>query len=146
METITKYPPKQKTTKFQIRWNEPLGEISCPYAYRWVFIFFGFSIRIHKWLRSEPIKHQHDHAWNFLTICLKGGYIDVSKDGIDKFRIGSIRYRKATHIHNIVLPKGKTCWTLLLCAKPKRKWGFWVDGILKRPLKYFHKYGHHPCN
>jgi len=34
METVTKYAPKQKTTNFQFRWNEPLGELHCPYAYR----------------------------------------------------------------------------------------------------------------
>lgn len=130
----------------QFRWNESLGVPECPYAYRWVFIFFGYSIRIHHFLRSEPITHQHDHAWDFVTICLKGGYIDVSPDGIDKFKAGSIRYRKATHIHNVVLAKNTSCWTLLFTSPPKRNWGFWVDGKLKRSLKYFHKFGHHPCD
>ena len=146
METITKYEPKQRTKRFQIRWNEPLGMAEYPYAYRYVFLFFGFAIRVHRWVRSEPILHQHDHAWDFISICLKGGYIDVSANGIDKFKFGSVRYRKAEHIHNIVLAKNTTCWTLLFTFPPRRNWGFWVEGKLKRPLRYFHRYGHHPCD
>ena len=74
METITKYTPKQKTTNFQFRWNEPLGVAECPYAYRWVFIFFGYSIRIHKWLRSDDKRYLHSHPWFFFTLVLKGSY------------------------------------------------------------------------
>jgi len=137
--------PFKKYNPIQIRWKEPLGIKECPYAYRWVFNFYFFAFRVHHFIRSEPIKHQHDHAWDFITFIMKGGYVDVSSNRIDKLRAGSIRYRKAEHIHNVVLPRGKDCWTLLLTFRPRRKWGFWVNGKLKRPLKYFYKYGHFPC-
>lgn len=137
--------PFWKNERFQLRWCEPLGEAHCPYAYRWVLIFFDYSIRVHHFLRSEPIEHQHDHSWNFVTCILRGGYLDVSPQYIDKCTAGSIRYRRAEHVHNLILPKGKSCWTLLFCSRPRRKWGFWVNGVLKRPLKYFHKFGYIPC-
>lgn len=136
----------RKYSKIQIRWNEPLGEKECPYAYRWVFNFHFFAIRVHHFLRSEPIEHKHDHSWSFITFILKGGYIDVSDDKVDKLKFASIRFRRAEYKHKVFLPKKKDCWTVLLTFKPKRKWGFWVDGKLKRPLKYFYKYGHFPCD
>ena len=136
----------KKFRPIQIRWNEALGKQECPYAYRWVFNFYFFSFRIHHFVRSEPIAHPHDHAWDFITCILKGGYVDVSPDGVDKLRQGNIRYRKAEHIHNVVLPPGKSCLTFVIAFKPRRKWGFWINGKMKRPLKYFHKYGHLPCS
>ena len=132
----------RQTKPFQIRWNEPLGKDDCIYGYRWVFIFFGFSIRLHKWIKSEPIAHEHDHAWNFIAITLKGGYIDLSKDGIDKVKTGSVRYRNAEHAHKVILAKNTVCWSLLFTSRPFKKWGFFVNGRMKRPLRYFDKFGY----
>lgn len=129
----------------QFRWNEPLGIPECPYAYRWVLIFFGYSIRIHNFLRSDDKRYFHDHAWWFLTLVLKGSYTDVSPEGDDVLKAGSIRFRKAKHSHYVKVAEGG-CWTILITGKPIRNWGFWVDGKFKRPLKYFHKFGHPPCS
>jgi hypothetical protein len=63
---------------FQIRWAERLGQSQCPYLIRWTFIIFGYSIRIHHWLRSDDVRHYHDHASNLLSIVLKGYYWNVS--------------------------------------------------------------------
>ena len=139
--------PFFKTRPFQIRWNEALGLKDCPYAYRWVFIFFGFSIRVHKFIKTEPMAHHHDHAWDFVTIVLKGGYTDVSPDGTDELSFGSVRYRKAEHKHSVVMRENSNpSWTLLFCFRPKRKWGFWINNKLKRPLKYFDKIGYLACD
>lgn len=129
----------------QYRWNEPLGMPECPYAYRWVLIVFGYSIRIHHFLRSDDHRYFHDHAWWFLTFVLRGSYTDVSPDGEDVMKAGSVRYRKAEHPHYVKVAEGG-CWTFLVTGPPMRKWGFWVDGKFKRPLKYFHKFGHPPCD
>lgn len=141
---------------FQIRWREALGRAECPYMYRWVLIFFGYSIRIHHWIRSDDKRFLHDHPWNFLTIVLKGSYTDVS-ESLDLFcepqehmretlTPGMIKYRRAEHKHYVDVPKSG-CWTLLFTSRPKRKWGFWIDGKrLFRPLRYFSKYGHPPCS
>lgn len=143
--------PQQKTKAFQLRWNEALGSEECPYAYRWVLIFFGYSIRIHHFLRSDDKRHLHDHAWWFITLVIKGSYTDVSagndantvvRDTLNPF---TLRYRKAQHRHYVDVPVGG-CLTILITGKPLRKWGFWVNGVMKRPLKYFHKFGHPPCD
>lgn len=136
----------KKFRKVQIRLKEGLGDDQCFYAFRWVLNLGFISFRVHHFLRSEPIAHKHDHAWDYITFILKGGYLDVSPNKIDKLKTGSIRFRKAEHIHTVVIPKSSDCWTFLIAFKPRRKWGFWVNGKLKRPLKYFARFKHLPCS
>ena len=142
--------PFYKVKPFQVRWNEPLGKKECPYAYRWVFIFFGFAIRIHKWIRSDDKRYMHNHPWWFRTFVLKGSYTDVylDKDGNiqkDLIKRFSTRYRPSSHIHYVEVPE-KGCITILLTGKPINKWGFFVNGKFKRPLKFFDKFGHPLCH
>jgi hypothetical protein len=141
----SKYKPVRKVESFQLRWNEPLGKPECPYAYRWVLNFGLFALRVHHFVRSDDKRHFHDHGWWFLTFVLKGSYVDVSPDGRDQLRAGSIRFRKATHKHYVEVPKGGV-WTFLITGSNSRKWGFWIGDKFKRPLKYFDKYGHPPCD
>ena len=63
--------------KFQIRWAEKLGYPESPYLVRWTFIFFGYSIRIHHWIKSDDNRYFHDHSANLLSIVLKGKYWNV---------------------------------------------------------------------
>lgn len=139
------HPPKSKVKSWQIRWNEALGPKECPYAYRWVLFTPFFSIRVHNFIRSDDKRYFHDHAWDFWTFILKGFYYDVSKKGRVKREQFKIYKVKAEHAHYVDVPK-EGCWTIVFSKKPKRKWGFWVDGKFKRPLKYFHKFGHPPCS
>lgn len=62
---------------FQIRWAEKLGYPECPYLIRWTFIFFGYSIRIHHWIKSDDDRYFHDHSADLLSIVLKGQYWNV---------------------------------------------------------------------
>jgi hypothetical protein len=62
---------------FQIRWAEKLGDQTCPYLIRWTFIFFGRSIRLHHWIRSDDRRHFHDHSADLTSIVLKGKYWNV---------------------------------------------------------------------
>jgi hypothetical protein len=135
----------RKFSLFQVRWAEPLGKPECPYMYRWAIVLFGFSIRLHHWIRSDDKRYFHDHPWGFVLLVLRGGYTDVSPTGEDLVRAGSVRFRSAFHRHYVSVPKGGA-WTLLLCCPAFRNWGFWVDGKFKRPLKFFSKYGHSPCD
>jgi hypothetical protein len=62
---------------FQIRWKEQLGEEKNPYLYRWTFIFFGYSLRIHHWIKSDDNRYFHDHSCDLISIVLKGYYWNV---------------------------------------------------------------------
>jgi hypothetical protein len=116
----------------------------CPYVIRWRLELFGYSVRVHHWLSNDDPRAFHDHPWWFLTFVVKGGYKDVSPEGKDCLRPGSIRYRPALHQH-IVYPNTGGCWTILITGRPLRKFGFWKDGKFTKANKWFLSYGHHPC-
>jgi len=152
-------PERKRFKLFQLRWKEALGKPECPYAYRYVLNFGLFAIRLHHWIRSDDKRYMHDHPYWFWTLVLKGHYVDVSHNAefdkpdtlfasetnIEHMKAGILRFRPAKHKHyvEVVIPN---TWTLLLTGPAKRDWGFWVDGKLKRPMKYFHKYGHPACD
>ena len=69
---------------FQIRWAEKLGYPECPYLVRWTFLFFGYSVRIHHWIKSDDDRFFHDHSANLLSIVLKGKYWNVKPWENDK--------------------------------------------------------------
>ena len=62
---------------FQIRWAEKLGYENDPYLIRWTFIIFGYSMRIHHWIKSDDRRFFHDHSSDLLSIVLKGKYDNV---------------------------------------------------------------------
>ena len=156
----------KKFKKFQIRWAEKLGFENNPYLIRWTFIFFGYSMRIHHWIKSDDNRFFHDHSADLLSIVLKGRYwnvkpIDINLPPIYKennnskwfyvegifnswynfFHMkNSIWFSKAEDRHYLSIPKGGA-WTLMFEGRPRHKWGFYVNGHKWRPLRYFHKYG-----
>lgn len=135
----------KKIEPFQFRMREPLGDRACPYAFRWVLNLGLVSFRVHQWYRSDDKRYFHDHPWHFVTLVLRGGYTDVSPEGKDALTRGSIRFRRATWRHYVDIPEHGALTFLITSAKV-REWGFWVAGKFKRPLRYFGKYGHPPCN
>jgi hypothetical protein len=118
---------------------EPLGRKECPYLYRWTLILFGFSFRLHHWLRSDDKRFYHDHACNFVSFILRGKYTNCTPDGNFEVRAGQWWVSNALTKHYLDIPKGGA-WTLLICGRPYHKWGFYVKGKKWRPLRYFHKY------
>lgn len=142
--------PYRKFKPFQIRWKEAMGYPDCPYLYRWTLLLFGYSIRIHHWLRSDDNRYFHDHSCNLISMILKGKYqnvvpLDPNNPDIKKAKYIDAKawrpwFAKATDKHYLKIPK-EGAWTILLQGKPYHKWGFWVKGKKVRPLKYFHKYG-----
>jgi len=74
----------KKFKNFQIRWAEKLGYPDDPYLIRWTFIFFGYSIRIHHWIKSDDNRYFHDHSADLLSIVLKGKYWNVTPFEKDK--------------------------------------------------------------
>lgn len=131
---------------FQIRWKEKLGKPECPYLYRWTLILFGYSIRLHHWIRSDDKRFFHDHPCDFISIVLKGSYTNVTPNGKHQVKAGSCWKAKGYERHYLDIPDGGA-WTLLFFGRPYRKWGFWIKPNQRlRPLEYFHRYGIPPCD
>src|SRR5271157_4551780 len=62
---------------FQLRWKEKLGYPEYPYLYRWTLLIFGYSIRVHHWIKSDDNRYFHDHSCDLISIVLKGYYYNV---------------------------------------------------------------------
>lgn len=136
-------------------WRQQLGDPKCPYAERWVLNLGPLgSLRLHHWFRSDDKRAKHDHPSDFITLVLKGSYIDLC-NGKGRYPItpeqcgtckgfpgqrcdfcgngmrnecmvpGTIRRRKAEHQHTVAVEPGG-CWTLLYFWPERREWGFWV--------------------
>jgi hypothetical protein len=119
---------------------EALGLPECPYLYRWTLIFFGYSIRLHHWIKSDDRRFFHDHSCNLISIIIKGKYTNVTPNGAYLAMAWKPRRMKATDRHYLDIPK-EGAWTILLCGRPYHKWGFYVNNHKWRPLRYFHKFG-----
>lgn len=137
----------KKFKRFELRWAEPIGRPECPYLKRWVLVINGYSIRIHHWLASDDLRHQHDHAWDYIAFIFRGFYLEHVDGDVLVRKPGSITHYKAEHSHMVEINPSVGCWSLLITGRPRRDWGFYVPGRekLMRPLRYFSRYGHHEC-
>jgi hypothetical protein len=63
----------------------------------------------------------------------------------EHLRAPAVQYRSATHQHTVYPDEGG-CWTVIFTSPKIREWGFWVNGKFKSRVKYFWKFGHHPCD
>ena len=140
MKVINMEEHRRFGSYFQIRWKESLGLPECPYLYRWTLIFFGFSIRLHHWIKSDDRRHFHDHSCDLLSMIIKGKYKNVTPYGVFEATSWKPRFMKATTRHYLDIPK-EGAWTLIFCSRPYHKWGFYVNGHKWRPKRYFHKFG-----
>jgi hypothetical protein len=130
-----------KFQPFQIRWRERLKHQGKEYLHRWTFVCFGFSLRVHHWIGSDVGPHLHDHPFNFISILLKGQYINITPNARRELEAPAIWYANGVAKHRLEIPEGGA-WTILLCGRPYRKWGFYVNNHKWRPLRYFSKFKH----
>lgn len=83
-----------------------------------------FGIYLHRILRSDDDRHLHDHPFNFTTIILWNGYEEVTP-GDWKWRgVGSVIRHQAKDYHRLIVPEGKTTWSLFIRGRKYREWGF----------------------
>lgn len=120
----------------EIGWHD-IGEVFFRYQ---ILKTPWFNIYLHQ--LDAPNWHPkgcHDHPWWFITLLLKGGYLEKRKTDVkvvqgpvlladlsyttSKRRYpGQILYRAATFAHDVVTPHGRS-WSLILTGKKSRDWG-----------------------
>ncbi len=107
-----------------------------PRTWRW-------KLFLHHILRPDAARDPHDHPWNFWTLGLRGGYVEIVYDDLTgrqpsryldgqdprawraEFQRGrKLKFRKAEHRHRIHTVDPNT-WTLVLATRARRHWGFW---------------------
>ena len=137
------------------------GRERCPtYLYRWIIYgnrkrdsltgrIFGkprFKIYLHKFVHDDWSRDLHDHPKRFISIGLKGGYIEWTPCrlcniggvpcGVENqklFLAPWFRSFPAEHIHRLTMLQDHTgkdlpCWTLVIVLQGTREWGFWHLG------------------
>lgn len=115
------------------------GDDLCPtYLFRWtLFATRWFKIYLHHFVGDDWSRDLHDHPKRFITIGLKGSYIEETPGNTGAWyhhneRIWKapwIRSFPATHAHRLRQPPGTDCWTIAIVFRPVRKWGFWHQGM-----------------
>ena len=98
------------------------------YLHRWILgSTRWFKIYLHHFVGNDWTRDLHDHPKRFISIGLKGWYIESTPLGDTIFIAPWIRSFPATHIHRLTCPD-KNTWTLVIVLKTTREWGFWHDG------------------
>lgn len=96
------------------------------------------DLYLHHIVRSDDDPDPHDHPWGFLGFIIAGGYTDESYtwgpvlDGLyvrsgpinEAVRPRTFIRRPATHIHKVIVPPGKTVWTIIATQPRSREWNF----------------------
>lgn len=110
-----------------------IGDQDGPLMIRWVlFRCAAWGLYVHKFLRSDHERALHDHPWPFIAIILKGGYVEVHDQTIDGREVwvprypGAVLLRPAEWRHRIMIPVGKTSWSLVIVGRRQRQWGFFM--------------------
>jgi len=103
-----------------------------------------FNLYVHAIYRSDEDMHMHDHPWDFISVILKGGYIENVLHSTRAFKPGDINVHKAEDVHKLTLLTSPT-WTFVLTGRSRRVWGYlvgndWVDSNTYRDHKRSGRY------
>jgi hypothetical protein len=112
----------------RMKLEEINGGRRCPtYLYRWELARFPGkrAIYLHNFVGDDWSRDLHDHPKRFISIGLKGRYIEETPNGERLYRAPWIRTFPATHIHRLRLIDKQPCWTVVIVLKTVREWGFW---------------------
>lgn len=133
--------------------REVIGPADAPYMRRLrIFECPWFRVYFHRILRSDVDRDFHDHPWNFVSLILKGAFLEWRPSSIEEInsihekplslerfnldyrppvRVAGyygpldILVRQARDLHRIELPQGvKSVWTLVIAGRRVREWGF----------------------
>jgi hypothetical protein len=99
------------------------------YLTRWRIVQTPWAaIYLHRMDGPDPRPTLHDHPWRFLSIVLRGGYVERRRDPVDL----AVRARTVRHVNVMGLQDAHSIrellrvptWTLLLVGPRVRTWGY----------------------
>lgn len=100
------------------------------YLIRWRIIQTPWGgLYLHRMDGPDPRSTLHDHPWNFLSIVLRGGYVErrlnpVSMQVNEAHRVRRWNRVRASDAHSIRSLLRVPTWTLLFVGKRRRTWGY----------------------
>lgn len=90
-----------------------------------------FKLYLHRFTAPDMDRDPHDHPWNSYILMLTGKYMEYLYKPGEKhpykqvLRSGpSFRRMTCKTIHKVVELVTPVVWTLFLCTKKRRDWGF----------------------
>lgn len=88
------------------------------------------AVYIHHFKGTDKEPALHDHPKWFLSVGLKGRYVEETERGVRLWAAPWFRWFPAYHRHRIIVPMGEDCWTLTVTgAGVEDNWGFYPDGV-----------------
>lgn len=137
----------QSTNSLEATGCGPVSFFKRPIA--WTLQRFGIAIRVHEILRSDTADIFHDHPWPYITVLLRGRYVEETPIydksdlywGSNKcdYHAGHILFRKAQSWHRLEILPEETCFTLFITGKKKQGWGFLTTPRFKTYYRDFLK-------
>lgn len=121
------------------RLEEINGANRCPtYLYRWTLLklWHGRCVYLHHFIGDDWSLDLHDHPKRFISVGLRGKYLETTPNGVRVYRAPWVRTFPANHIHRLSMINGGDCWTLVIVLKAVREWGFWHDGAFIHWRRY----------
>lgn len=92
-----------------------------------------FAVKVHNLLISDD-DCLHDHPWKFISLILRGGYVEHTENGKRIYHPGNILVRPANFKHRLEICQH--AWTLVITFKKVRQWGFWTKSGFVLWTKY----------
>lgn len=83
-----------------------------------------FGVYFHIIRRPDWSRCQHDHPWSFVTLILRGGYVEEVGGETFTRRPGYIGYRPRAFEHSITQLRNGPAYTLVLRGRNHEAWGF----------------------
>lgn len=84
-----------------------------------------WAVWLHRIYRPDGTRHLHDHPRSFVSIVLLGNYTERTPSGYRVVRWFNVK--RAEEAHSIVALSRRPVWTLVLCGKRRRDWGFHTE-------------------
>lgn len=94
---------------------------------------FGWKLLLHRIARPDYSRELHDHPWSFITVVLRGGYVEQveSLDGewaqFRANRPGRVRFNRLPFPHRVTELINGDSWSLVIHGPDRREWGFYTD-------------------
>lgn len=103
-----------------------------------------FRIYLHQILKADEDGVEHDHPWDFLSIILKGGYVEQKNKKLIARLPGSIGICTRP-FHHLLYEIFSPTWTLVFAWGKRTNWGYftdqgWKDHITFRREKHWRKF------
>lgn len=88
-----------------------------------------FGVYVHRFDGPDPRDTLHDHPWPFLSVVLRGGYIERRLNPMtmtvnEKHRVRFVNRMPLRSAHAITSLTRTPTWTLMLVGRRVRTWGY----------------------